>query len=64
MSEHSNDDRAFLLDVLRTARVHINRAQQTLSERTSKEQDTELIDVHDDVCNALDVINTVKEIDQ
>jgi hypothetical protein len=36
-----------------TAREWVERARATLDARTRTEDDAELLDVHDDLCNAL-----------
>lgn len=36
-----------------TAREWLERARDTLDQRTKREDDTQLIDAHDDICNAL-----------
>lgn len=44
-----------------SAREWIERARDTLSERTKREDDAELIDAHDDLCHALTAMGTFED---
>lgn len=39
-----------------TAREWVERAKETLEQRLEEDDDTQLIDAHDDLCNALDLM--------
>lgn len=40
-----------------TAREWVERARKTLDRRTREEDDTDLLDAHDDLCNALEAMD-------
>lgn len=43
-----------------TALEWVERAKETLHERTREEDDTQLIDAHDDLCNASELLSRSK----
>jgi len=45
-----------------TARELIERARETLDARTRTDDDTQLIDAHDDLCNALELMPITDDI--
>lgn len=46
---------------LLTARDWIERAKETLDERTRDEDDTQLLDAYDDLCHALEAMDSTDE---